>query len=375
MDCLAVRPLLSAYADKETTDAESAQVKKHLAVCASCASEFAFTQAMSGAFSAAPIERPSSDLFERIAAATYARPTLRQKIAQWLAPAPTRWTIGTALAAAITLIVVLPRSENITISTPSPKGDAAPIAAESKPAPPKPFDATIPESKPKPSSVTTIAKSEKSSASGSVAVKPDAAVVAIAGKKPVSASAVASVSKNRKKNAVRIADATPVKASNPETIAATAEGGQKKDAPRLAANPLVKRSERLSPKGILVARANTGSAAETRPLVTKPHHAELPVRTVAPEPQTLVALAPTKSPEPTPAKSEPENPAPSVTDSPENHRVAMAEATRGTAGLRLTLKNAGTARRQEILLSAADASRVPLPISARVSLVSAPTSL
>jgi predicted anti-sigma-YlaC factor YlaD len=64
MNCAHIRPLLSAYADKETTEVESALIKRHLACCSSCASELAFAQAMNTSLFTMPLSVPPPDLFE-----------------------------------------------------------------------------------------------------------------------------------------------------------------------------------------------------------------------------------------------------------------------------------------------------------------------
>jgi hypothetical protein len=109
-DCAEIRPLLSALVDGEASPEEAARAEKHLSLCDPCTSHLAFLRTAAFVIQR-NVEAPSSLLFERIAQATYAKPvqpTWRERIAAWFRPAPTRWAMGTALAAGIVAAVILP---------------------------------------------------------------------------------------------------------------------------------------------------------------------------------------------------------------------------------------------------------------------------
>ncbi|GAB4453598.1 MAG: hypothetical protein OHK0029_06780 [Armatimonadaceae bacterium] len=111
-ECVRIRPLISAMADGETTPEETAQVQAHLAGCMACESYLAFLRTMTSSLSAMPAATPSSALFDRIAAATYEKPSLWQRMREWLVPLPARWAVGglgTLAAAGLVTMLVLPR--------------------------------------------------------------------------------------------------------------------------------------------------------------------------------------------------------------------------------------------------------------------------
>lgn len=103
--CEIIEPLLSPYLDDELTPTETALVQAHVAVCERCASELAFLR-LTHAVLSNPTEVPvPAQLSARIAAATYARPTLRQRLSEWLRPAPVRVAaLGTAAAFTVGVI-------------------------------------------------------------------------------------------------------------------------------------------------------------------------------------------------------------------------------------------------------------------------------
>jgi hypothetical protein len=111
--CANIRPLLSSFVDREIDPEEATLVREHLGTCSACASHIAFLRALGSALDSAPLERPSPLLYERIARATYARPTLRERVSEWFAPAPVRLAVGTGLAASIVAALVLPRLAEI----------------------------------------------------------------------------------------------------------------------------------------------------------------------------------------------------------------------------------------------------------------------
>jgi hypothetical protein len=133
--------LLSAFADGQATPAEAVRVEAHLALCADCTSHLSFLRTTAFVFQRS-METPSPQLFERIAAATYAAPpvpTWRERIAAWFNPAQNRLAFGTALAAGIVAAFILPRTaemsggeinnklrDSLATSKPSPSAPASP---------------------------------------------------------------------------------------------------------------------------------------------------------------------------------------------------------------------------------------------------------
>lgn len=136
-DCEIIRPLLSVYVDEEAEPSEVARVEAHIAACAQCASELAFLRLSQTVLSEPADVPPPTALRARIAAATYARPTLRQRALAWLQPAPARLALGTAAAAGIVAAflalrppVVPPATGRTASST-----DRKPAATSARPAP------------------------------------------------------------------------------------------------------------------------------------------------------------------------------------------------------------------------------------------------
>jgi hypothetical protein len=107
MSCDTVQPLLSAFVDGEVSAVEAALVETHLSSCAGCASDVAFFRLAHATLADPHPVLPPAALSERIAAATYARPTLSQRVAAWLRPAPARLALGTACAVTIAAVIVL----------------------------------------------------------------------------------------------------------------------------------------------------------------------------------------------------------------------------------------------------------------------------
>lgn len=110
--CALIQPLLSAYVDEETTPAEAQQIAAHLAGgCSHCANELAFLRLSRAAIarSVTRVAVPAS-LSERIARATYARPTFADQVRAVLRPAPVRAAAGgLALAAGLAVVLMAPR--------------------------------------------------------------------------------------------------------------------------------------------------------------------------------------------------------------------------------------------------------------------------
>lgn len=107
--CARIAPLLSEYIDGEASAADTALIKAHLTQCVACASEVGFLRATNFVVvNGLPDVRPPADLFSRVAQATYARRTWRERLMRALSPAPVRVGLGAALAAGVFLAVVVP---------------------------------------------------------------------------------------------------------------------------------------------------------------------------------------------------------------------------------------------------------------------------
>ncbi len=128
-NCSDIRLLLSALVDGEVSPEEASRVKSHILTCPNCASHLAFLRLTGRALSQVPEMFPSPSLSARIAAATYERPTLAERIAGWLRPAPVRVALGTVMAAGLTLVIIMPRmgGEVATNIPPSGGTKAAPL--------------------------------------------------------------------------------------------------------------------------------------------------------------------------------------------------------------------------------------------------------
>ena len=134
-NCSDIRLLLSALVDGEATPAEAVRAKNHILICPNCASHLAFLRLTGRALSQVPEAFPPPSLSARIAAATYERPTLAERIAGWLRPAPVRVALGTAMAAGLALVLIVPRmGGEIATSTPSvpSSGGANPVSPPTK---------------------------------------------------------------------------------------------------------------------------------------------------------------------------------------------------------------------------------------------------
>ncbi len=119
-NCSDIRLLLSALVDNEATAEEVAQARAHLSFCADCASHLAFLRLTGGVLRQAPEVFPSASLSARIAAATYERPTLTERIAGWMRPAPVRVGLGAALATGLAMVFIVPRMGEVsTVEAPS----------------------------------------------------------------------------------------------------------------------------------------------------------------------------------------------------------------------------------------------------------------
>lgn len=80
MTCERVWDLLSAYADRETSDDETAMVETHVAACSECARDLKWLQATAGVLNVLPEVEPPASLHASILAATVHRPTRRQRL-------------------------------------------------------------------------------------------------------------------------------------------------------------------------------------------------------------------------------------------------------------------------------------------------------
>ncbi|MBB6052761.1 hypothetical protein [Armatimonas rosea] len=93
--------------------------------------EEAFASLLKQASSAPMVTMLPPGLSERIAASTYARPTLWDKLSRVLRPAPARFALAGALTAATLSAVFLPRLSKVTV--PPPPGTPAPLAPSAAP--------------------------------------------------------------------------------------------------------------------------------------------------------------------------------------------------------------------------------------------------
>lgn len=137
--CEIIRPLLSAYIDEEATAAEAERVKSHLAHCARCASELAFLRLSHEALSHPGVAAVPPSLHERIAMATYARPTLQSRIAAWLRPAPARLALGGAAMATVLAVAFVLRTPDVS-KQPAGSGQVANNQSEAPQPPPNPSE-------------------------------------------------------------------------------------------------------------------------------------------------------------------------------------------------------------------------------------------
>ena len=108
-----VLDLLSPFVDGEISADETRHIERHVAVCSLCASQLAFLRAASRTVRRAADMYPSPALFERIARATYQKPTVSQRVFAFLRPTPVRLSLGGALAAGLVAAVVLPGRFNV----------------------------------------------------------------------------------------------------------------------------------------------------------------------------------------------------------------------------------------------------------------------
>ena len=104
--CETVRPLLSAVVDGEATPTETALAEEHVRGCRACASHLAFLRLSHGVLARTPDSFPPAALAERIAAATYGKPSLATRFLGFLQPAPARYALATALTVGIVAVVV-----------------------------------------------------------------------------------------------------------------------------------------------------------------------------------------------------------------------------------------------------------------------------
>ena len=133
--CDTFRPLLSAYADGEATAAEAALIAAHLALCGACASHLAFVRATDFVLKQTPEVHAPSDLYARIAAATYARPTWQERLTAFLQPVPVRIGVGASLATAAVVAVVTAPRPAVQVAANTAPSAPAPTIAQTHPAP------------------------------------------------------------------------------------------------------------------------------------------------------------------------------------------------------------------------------------------------
>lgn len=148
--CSEVRVVMDAVRDNRATPAERVFVATHTEHCPACASEWAFLRATKTAWAQAPMALPSTSLSARIAAATYRKPTLVERLASvfaFLNPVPVRVAIGVAAVAGVSFLL-LPRPATVAPdATPEFARDAP---RETPSLPESELAATPPVAKPRP---------------------------------------------------------------------------------------------------------------------------------------------------------------------------------------------------------------------------------
>lgn len=120
-----VLELLSPFVDGETSADETRHIEKHLGECSLCASQLAFLRATARSLRRTNDVFPSPALFERIARATYEKPTFAQRVSALLRPAPVRIGLGTAFAAGLVAVALVPGRVGVAPQS----GDKGSIAA------------------------------------------------------------------------------------------------------------------------------------------------------------------------------------------------------------------------------------------------------
>ncbi len=305
-DCETIRPLLSVYTDNEATPAEAALVDAHVAGCERCASELAFLFTSHVLLRRLPEALPPADLRARIAAATYARPTLSRRIAALLQPAPARLALGTAVAAAVVAAVLL--------RAPAGPGPAGPsIADNSATEPGKPYLDPV-----SPPPVVTIPSPEPPAPQATVRTTPP---------KP---------SPDRVAVTVR----EPRKTPEPQKVAKDTGASRKATVVKTATRPQRTQTARGS-----VAPAPKGAVVKSRDMVQASGRiAARPVETVAPagDPVLRMPSVPEMPPIPQPAPDAvAARPAPPA---PEPIAVAQSRTLEGDVTAEGTLRLASLVR-------------------------------
>jgi anti-sigma factor RsiW len=159
--CTRVRPLLSSYVDGEANVQERGEVETHVGCCEACASHLAFLKVLTKALPAPPVAALPPGLSARIAAGTYARPSLWERLLAALRPAPARYALGGAFATALVFALVVPRIERpIPVERPTPSTLASPAVPQPL-ASPTPEAPQAPQGKPKATvAPVTVAKAD-----------------------------------------------------------------------------------------------------------------------------------------------------------------------------------------------------------------------
>jgi len=160
--CTRVRPLLSSYVDGEASEAERGKVETHVGCCEACASHLAFLKVLTKALPAPPVAALPPGLSARIAAGTYARPSLWERLLAALRPAPARYALGGAFATALVFALVMPRVERpVTVERPAPSTLPTPAVPQQPLASPTPEAPKAPQDKPEAiAAPVTVAKAD-----------------------------------------------------------------------------------------------------------------------------------------------------------------------------------------------------------------------
>ncbi len=132
-----VLDLLSPFVDGETSIDETRHVERHIAACSLCSGQLAFLRATARTMRHASDALPSPALFERIARATYEKPTFGARLSEFLRPAPVRMALGGVLAAGLVAAVMVPRFATVSQVQPNGSGESAKPDLASVPSPAK----------------------------------------------------------------------------------------------------------------------------------------------------------------------------------------------------------------------------------------------
>lgn len=128
-ECQDIRALLSVVIDGEANEEEQARAEGHTAVCAGCASHLAFLRATETVWRQLPVVAPPASLAERVAARTYARPSLWRRLTAAFELQPVRLTLVTAVSVGVIALIGVRFSGEKAPTIGTPVARVAPSAA------------------------------------------------------------------------------------------------------------------------------------------------------------------------------------------------------------------------------------------------------